>query len=131
MSEEKEEEKLEEKLEKLAEDNAETKGKKYLLSIMEDIERNLRDNGMGDVNYDTGIIIDGELDTIIIKKGKVVFGNDMEHTHDLDWALEKVSPFQLVNSLRLAQIIVDNYIKLQKAPPQRKQELADFGSIFG
>ena len=121
----------EEELKKLVEDDAETKGKKYLLSIIEDIEKDLKDNGLGDIDYDTAIIVDGDLDTIQIKKGKVMFGNDPEHLHDLDWILEKVSPFQLVNSLRLAKVIVNGYIKLQKSPPSRKQELADFGSIFG
>ena len=114
-------------IEKLAEGSDEEKGKKVLQNLIDQIEAMIKDAGLDIKDFDTEVIIDGDFDTIKIKDNKVVFGDG----HDLNWALTKVSPFQLYESLGLVKDIISGYIELQKMPSPESSEMADFGRIWG
>jgi len=117
----------EEKIKKLAEDTPEQKGKQLLTSIIDDIENAVKSSPNPKLTLDTDVLIDGNFDTIKVVDGKVVFGDG----HDLDWALDQTSPFQLRNSLLLAYQIVTGYIQVQKMPSAKSQALTDLGNLLG
>lgn len=118
---------LEEIAEKEPDQSPAEKGIAYLQSIIDRIEKLLKDNGMENVDFDTNVVYGDIDDTIKIKGGKVVFGDGKT----LREVLKEVSPFALAKYLLLAEQVVQSFVAVSKEKDEREQELEAFGQMFG
>ncbi len=119
---------VEAKIEELASETKKKDGLSYITSLIDEIEKSVPPN----FSFDTGVIVDNDLTSVIIKDSKVCFGHNFDDCRPFDEVKDSLDPYTAYRALELAKDVTKSYLialkRKKEAEEHKYDELVD---MFG